>query len=76
MGFRWTVRELARRHGLRGYARNLSDGRVEVVAEGSPDALEKLRAFCYRGPDESTVTRVESEEHPATGTFHEFTVQD
>lgn len=34
VGFRWAVQDVAERHGLVGWARNLPDGRVEVVAEG------------------------------------------
>lgn len=45
VGFRaWTVREAARLR-VTGIVRNLSDGTVEIVAEGSPDALER---FCTR----------------------------
>ena len=59
VGYRYaTVRE-ARRLGLRGYARNLSDGRVEVVAEGPPDDVNRLTAWCHRGPSAADVTAVE-----------------
>lgn len=44
------------RLGLRGYARNLADGRVEVVASGAEASLERLIAFLHRGP---TLARVE-----------------
>lgn len=75
IGFRWSVRELAARLGMTGYARNLGDGRMEVVAEGSEAALETLRAFCYRGPDGATVTGVEATESPATGEFPHFEIR-
>jgi acylphosphatase len=59
VGYRYaTVRE-ARRLGLRGYARNLPDGRVEVVAEGPPDDVERLTAWCRRGPSAAEVSAVE-----------------
>jgi acylphosphatase len=44
VGFRWWVRSHARAHGVEGWARNLEDGRVEVVAESSQHACEKLLA--------------------------------
>jgi acylphosphatase len=44
VGYRWWTRCQARGLGLRGHARNLDDGRVEVVAEGSRDACERLLA--------------------------------
>ena len=42
VGFRWWTRARALELGLSGFARNTSDGRVEVVAEGPRDALERL----------------------------------
>lgn len=75
IGFRWSVRELAARLGVTGYARNLGNGRMEVVAEGPETALETLRAFCYRGPDGATVTGVEATEGSATGEFPHFEIR-
>jgi acylphosphatase len=42
VGFRWWTRARALELGLAGSARNTDDGRVEVVAEGTPDALLRL----------------------------------
>lgn len=42
VGFRWFVRSQALELGLTGYARNLPDGRVEVLAQGSGDACQEL----------------------------------
>jgi acylphosphatase len=42
VGFRWWTRARALELGLVGWARNLEDGRVEVVAEGPPEACERL----------------------------------
>jgi len=44
VGFRWWTRGRALELGLFGWAANLDDGRVEVVAEGSPDACAALLA--------------------------------
>ena len=49
VGFRWWTRSRARELGLRGSARNLADGRVEVVAEGPQQALASLLDL-LRGP--------------------------
>lgn len=40
VGFRMTTRRIARAYPVAGYVRNLPDGRVEVVAEGEPEALD------------------------------------
>lgn len=45
VGFRWWVRSRALELGLVGSASNLADGRVEVIAEGSRDACERLVAL-------------------------------
>ena len=44
VGFRYTSQRLAQEHAVAGYARNLPDGRVELVAEGGPGAVEALLA--------------------------------
>ncbi|SEG87102.1 acylphosphatase [Thermomonospora echinospora] len=49
VGFRWWVRSRALELGLVGSATNLSDGRVEVVAEGPRDSCERLLEL-LRGP--------------------------
>lgn len=44
VGFRATAASIARRHSVRGWVRNLADGRVELLAEGSADAVEAFLA--------------------------------
>lgn len=55
--FRDSCRRQAAGAGVAGWARNLDDGRVEVVAEGPPDAVERLVAWCRSGPPRALVTR-------------------
>jgi acylphosphatase len=50
--------------GLAGWVRNLSDGRVEVVAEGDPAAIECLAAWLWEGPPGAAVTGVMLEAWP------------
>ncbi len=51
--------------GVAGWARNLADGRVEVVAEGDEEAVERLVAWCRQGPRGAHITGVEvNEEEP------------
>ena len=61
VGFRWWTRSRALELGLSGYAKNLADGRVEVVAEGAEGDVEKLRTLLEEQP--STVNRPGSVEH-------------
>jgi len=44
VGFRYTTRRIAHRYPVTGYVRNLPDGRVELLAEGSPSDLDQLLA--------------------------------
>jgi acylphosphatase len=55
VGFRWFVRERARRLGLAGWVRNLADGTVEVAASGDGGQLSLLRAELERGPHGAAV---------------------
>ncbi len=65
--FRDATRRLAERHGVAGSVRNTTDGTVEAVFEGSPDAVEKLVAFCAEGPHGAAVERVEVYEESPEG---------
>jgi acylphosphatase len=58
VGFRWFVVREARRLDVRGYARNLDDGGVEVVAVGDAAAVERLRARLQAGPPGARVDGV------------------
>ena len=63
VGFRWFVARHARALGLGGYARNLPDGRVEVVASGgASDALARLEELLRAGPAHARVERLDRQE--------------
>jgi acylphosphatase len=59
VGFRWFVARHARSLGLAGYARNLPDGRVEVVVSGPEESLPKLEQLLRAGPAHAQVEGVE-----------------
>ncbi|MDQ6871324.1 MAG: acylphosphatase [Gemmatimonadota bacterium] len=58
VGFRWFVVELARRLQLAGWVRNRPDGKVEIAASGSADALAKLESAVSSGPPGAHVQAV------------------
>lgn len=62
VGFRYFVKSSADRLGLSGYARNLSDGRVEVVAQGEAEAVSNLLKQLDIGSRYSSVNSVEAVE--------------
>jgi acylphosphatase len=69
--FRHSARTEAKRLKVRGLARNLSDGSVEVVACGSSAAVEALRQWLHRGPAAARVDSV-SERDPAEAQLPEI----
>ena len=67
VSFRWHTVAEAERLGLAGWVRNRPDGSVELEAEGARDAVERLVAWCRKGPPAARVTGVEVEWRAATG---------
>ena len=65
--FRDRCRQEALHRGVDGFARNLADGRVEVVLEGPPDAVAAVEAWCADGPPRARVERVDAREEAPTG---------
>ena len=59
VGFRWFVREQARRLDLAGWVKNRDDGGVEVVAEGSEAAVRSLMHQLRKGPPDADVRDVQ-----------------
>lgn len=70
----YTVRE-AERLGLSGWVRNLSDGSVELEAEGARVVLESLISWCQQGPAMATVVRVEHRWEDPSGEYRGFTIR-
>ena len=56
--FRYTCRQVSEREGVDCRATNLNDGRVEVVLEGAPEAVERVIEWCHEGPPQAQVTGV------------------
>ena len=75
VGFRYFTRREAAALGLGGYVRNQWDGTVEVVAEGSREALERALARLRVGPRSAYVQEVSVEWQAATGEFRFFNVR-
>ncbi len=57
--YRHKTKKVGNKLGLTGFVRNLSNGNVEVVAEGTEENLKKLIAFCRTGPRWANVEHVE-----------------
>lgn len=72
--FRYYTRIEASQLGLSGWVRNLSDGRVEVLAEGEDDLLRALVAFCRQGPSMAHVSDIDYEFEEYRGKFSGFSI--
>ena len=59
--FRASTRDAAVRHGVRGFVRNLPDGRVEAVLQGDRGAVEQVIAFMREGPPGARVEETDVE---------------
>lgn len=73
--FRAYTQKEALRLGLKGWVRNLPDGRVEAVFEGDASAVEEMIKWCHRGSPGAIVTKVEVREEPYKGEFSTFEIR-
>jgi len=73
--FRASAREEAKRLRIDGFARNLPDGKVEVVGEGERPALEAMVSWCRKGPRGAMVESVEVEWGNSEGKWNGFWIK-
>lgn len=67
VGFRWNASNEAKKRGINGFVRNLSDGRVYIEAEGVREQLNGFVEWCRRGPAFSSVDSADVESSPPAG---------
>jgi len=72
--FRDTARRMASGLGLDGTVRNLPEGDVEIIAEGSRGKLDDLILWCRTGPPAAVVEDVQVQFSEATGAFEGFRI--
>jgi len=75
VSFRYYTYHEALKHGLRGWVRNLRDGRVEAVFEGEKAGIEKVLKWSENGPPAARVDRVEVEWEETTEPLTNFEVR-
>jgi acylphosphatase len=75
VSFRATTASQARQLGVVGWVRNLSDGSVELEAQGADDRIAALLAWCEHGPPAARVDRVDVRELDATTGESAFAVR-
>ena len=73
--FRAHMREKALKEGVKGWVRNLPDGRVEAVLEGSEEAVRKVIEWSRRGPPLARVDKVDIIWEDYRGEFRGFEIR-
>lgn len=67
VAYRVSTAKIAAHLGLKGWVRNLPDGRVEAVFEGEEAAIEAIIRWCHEGPPEAIVEQVSTSYEPPEG---------
>lgn len=75
VGFRFFAQRSAARHQIRGYVRNLADGRVEAFAQGSEAAVEAFKHDLTAGPTYSSVEEIEEIVLEPNRTYSAFRIE-
>ena len=60
--FRAFIKENAERHNVKGFVRNLEDGRIEIFLEGNNEDVDKMIELASKGPKHSDIKNVEIKE--------------
>ncbi|HLM60515.1 MAG TPA: acylphosphatase [Pyrinomonadaceae bacterium] len=75
VGFRFFTQRAAARHQVRGYVKNLTDGRVEAFAQGSEKAVENFKHDLIAGPTYSNVEHLEEIVLEPSNSYSSFRVE-
>lgn len=73
--FRHFTKKTADRLNLKGWVRNLDDGRVEILAEGDEEGIKELIRWAKKGSPASRVENIEAEYEDYKGEFNSFEVR-
>lgn len=75
VGFRFFAQRSAARHQVRGYVKNLDDGRVEALAEGQEKSVEEFKHDLTAGPTYSQVDHLEETVLDPSGAYPAFRIE-
>ena len=73
--FRQSTKVMAIKNNVKGWVRNLNDGRVEIIGEGKIQDIDNLAHWCKTGPANSRVDEFELSEENITDEFEKFEVR-
>lgn len=72
--FRQNTKQVAIRHGVTGWVRNLTDSRVEAIFEGNEMDVNEVIEWCYVGPPKAKVDDVNVKFEKYSGEFSDFNI--
>lgn len=72
--YRAQCQQKARELGLKGYVKNLPDGRVEVFCQGAAEAVLELETWCWQGSPAAKVEQVEARAELPEPSLHNFKI--
>lgn len=72
--FRFEAKRISMELGLFGYAKNLQNGSVEIIAEGEEEGLKELAKWCYNGPKGAVVDKVDLKWTAESKKFDKFEI--
>lgn len=75
VGFRALVKRHAMLHNIKGYVRNLSDGRVEICAQGLGDQINQFIQTIRSNPGAGCISDIETKHSPQQGFYSSFEVR-
>ena len=75
VGYRFFAQRAAARHQIRGYVKNLKDGRVEALIEGKESAVNAFRLDLAAGPTHSKVGEIEELVIEPSGLYSAFRIE-
>lgn len=75
VGYRYFAQRSSARHQVRGYVKNLNDGRVEVLAEGTAKSVDEFRLDLAAGPTYSRVGLIEELVLEPSGLYAAFRIE-
>lgn len=75
VGYRYFAQRSSAKHQVRGYVKNLEDGRVEVLAQGNANAVEAFKHDLAAGPTHSRVGQIEELVIEPNGFYSTFRIE-
>lgn len=75
VGFRAMVHRHAELHGIKGFVRNLSDGRVEICAQGSGIQIQRFLHTVEKKPGLGSISEIETKLSPVQDSYPDFEIR-